>query len=185
MESSGKRRKRRRERIVVELLRPKRGGFMRSFGCGWFIREYLLGNGPYHSPQIDPKMGAPQSDIFYQYKNALMREIALNDATKEEERRAKKENRPISPESIERLADRYLEHLPYKTCGCNYHSFVVYFSTLQRLGWVEFTGREEPSAFQDHYPAGNSRRYFRLTQKGREAPENAWRNPHAALYGSR
>ena len=168
-----------------ELLRPKRGGFMRPFGCGWFIREYLLGNGPYDSPRMDLELGAPQADIFYQYKNALMRAKALDEATRAEERRAKREERPISPEAIERLTEQYLARIPYKTSSCHYHSFVVYFSNLQRLGWVEFTGREEPSAFQDHYPAGSPRRYFRLTQKGREAPENAWRNPHAALYGSR
>ena len=169
---------------MVERLRPKKGGFMRHFGCGQFILEFLLGNGPYGSPRIDPEVVASQADIFYQYKNALMREIALNDATKEEERRARKEGRLVSPENIERLTEQHLARLSYKTIACKYHSFVVYFSTLQRLGWVEFTGREEPSAFQNNYPDGNSRRYFRLTQKGREAPDSAWRNPHAALYGT-
>jgi len=169
---------------VVELLRPKRGGFMRPFGCGWFIKEFLLGNGPYGAPLVNPELGAPQAEIFYQYKSALMRATALNDATKEEERRARKEGRSISPENIESLAERYLARLPYKTIACKYHSFVVYFSTLQRLGWVEFTGREEPSAFQDHYPDGNSRRYFRLTSKGKQAPDSAWANPHKYLYGS-
>ena len=168
---------------MVELLRPKRGGFMRPFGCGEFIREYLLGNGPYGSPRIDPDVGAPQADIFYHYKNALMRVKALDEATKEEERRAKREERSINPEEIDRLNKEYLARLPYKTIACKYHSFVVYFSTLQRLGWVEFTGREEQSAFQDNYPAGYPRRYFRLTKKGRKAPDSAWANPHAALYG--
>ena len=169
---------------MVELLRPKRGGFLRPFGCGWFIREYLLGNGPYGSPRIDPEIGAPQADIFYEYKNALMRATALNDATREEERRSRKEKRSISPENIESLAERFLARLPYKTIACKYHSFVVYFSTLQRLGWVEFTGKEEPSALQDNYPDGNSRKYFRLTLKGREAPYSAWANPHKYFYGS-
>lgn len=44
--------------MVVELLRPARGGFLRPFGCGWFIRELLLGNAPYGSPVIDPDVGA-------------------------------------------------------------------------------------------------------------------------------
>ena len=157
---------------------------MRPFGCGWFIREYLLGNGPYNSSQIAPEVGAPQADIFYEYKNALMRATALNKATVVEERQARKEGRPISPENIESLAERSLAHLPYKTIACKYHSFVVYFSTLRRLDWVEFTGREEPSAFQDNYPAGYSRRYFRLTPRGRIAPNSAWANPHKYLYGS-
>jgi len=28
-----------KERSVVEVLRPARGGFLRSFGCGWFIND--------------------------------------------------------------------------------------------------------------------------------------------------
>jgi len=154
---------------VVEPLRPTRGGFLRPFGCGWFIREFLLSHGPNGSPRIDPDVGAPQSDIFQHYKIALIKAIALDRATRQEEKQARREERTIDPERIERLAERYLAHIPYKTTSCRYHSFVVYFSNLQRLGWVEFSGKEEPSAFQDHYPPGQPRRYFRLTKAGREA----------------
>jgi len=170
---------------MVEFLRPTRGGFLRPFGCGWFIREFLLGNGPNGSPRIDPDAGAPQADLFYHYKTALLRAIALDRATREEERRTQREKRTIRPEEIERLTERYLAHTPYKSTGCRYHSFVVYFSNLQRLGWVEFTGREETSAFQDHYPPGPSRRYYRLTTSGRAASDAAWSNPLCALYGER
>jgi hypothetical protein len=170
---------------MVETLKPTRGGFLRPFGCGEFIRDFLLGKGPHGSPRIDPRIGAPQAEIFYHYKTALLRAIALDRATREEERRARREKRPIRPEEIERLTERYLAHLPYKTTSCTYHSFVVYFSNLQRLGWVEPTGKEEPSAFQDHYPAGPSRKYFRLTRAGREAPDAAWSNPFSALYGEK
>ena len=62
-------------------LKPSRGGFLRPFGCGWFIREFLLGNGPWGSPRIDPNVGAPQADIFYHYKRALLRANALDRAT--------------------------------------------------------------------------------------------------------
>jgi hypothetical protein len=168
---------------VVEKLKPARGGFLRPFGCGWFIREFLLGNGPEGSPGIDPNVGAPQADIFYHYKMALRRATAFDRATRAEEKRAKREKRRINPDNIERLAERYLGRMPYKAQGCRYHSFVVYFSNLQRLGWVEATGREEFSAFQEHYPAGQPRRYFRLTGAGRGAGEGAWANPYAALYG--
>jgi len=157
---------------VVELLRPSRGGFLRSFGCGWFIREFLLGKGPYDSPRIDPTVGAPQADIFHHYKMALMRTTALDRATRAEEKRARREKRPISPENIERLAAKYLAGMSYKAQGCRSHSFVSYFSTIQKLGWVEFTGREEPSAFQEHYPAGQPRKYFRLTQAGLNASDD-------------
>jgi hypothetical protein len=97
---------------VVELLRPARGGFLRPFGCGWFIREFLLGNGPEDSPKIDPNLGAPQADIFYYYKTALLRAIVLDKATRQEERQARREKRPISPDKIEKLAERYLLRTP-------------------------------------------------------------------------
>ena len=175
-----------REKSLDHLpLRPARGGFLRPFGCGWFIREFLLGNDPEGSPRIDPNVGAPQADIFYHYKRALLRAIAVDRATRQEERQARREKRSISPDRIEELTERYLARTPYKVNSCRYHSFVVYFSNLQRLGWVEFTGREERSSLQDHYPAGQPRKYFRLTPVGRLASDVAWSNPLSALYGER
>jgi len=168
---------------MVEVLRPARGGFLRPFGCGWFIREFLLGNAPNGSPRIDPDVGAPQADIFHHYKLALMRATALDRAVRTEEKRARREKQPISPDNIDKLAERYLARMRYKAQGCRYHSFVVYFSNIVRLSWVEPTGREERSAFQEHYPPGPPRRYFRLTKAGREASDAAWSNPHLALYG--
>ena len=168
---------------MVQLLRPARGGFLRPFGCGWFIREFLLGHGPNSSPSVDPDIGAPQADIFYYYKTALIKATALDRATKMEEKRARREKRVIIPDNIERLTERCLAQMPYKANGCRYHSFVTYFSNLQRLGWVEFSGKEETSAFQDHYPPGPPRKYFRLTVAGRVAPDSAWSNPLFALYG--
>jgi len=170
--------------VVSEPLRPTRGGFLRPFGCGWFIREFLLGHGPNDSPVIDPSVGAPQADIFRHYKMSLIEATALDRATRHEERQARREKRAISPDNIDRLTRRYLAHIPYKTTNCRFHSFVVYFSNLQKLGWVEPTGAEEPSAFQDHYPPGPPRRYYRLTDAGRVASDAAWSNPHLALYGS-
>ena len=164
-------------------LRPKRGGFLRPFGCGWFIREFLLGNGPNGSPTIDPTVGAPQADIFYHYKTALIKATAEDRGARQEERQARHEKRSISPDNIETLTEKYLARMPYKASGCRYHSFVVYFSNLQRLGWVEFSGKEEPSAFQEHYPPGPPRRYFRLTDAGMATPVAAWANPLLALYG--
>jgi hypothetical protein len=164
-------------------LKPTRGGFVRPFGCGWFIKEFLLGNGPHGSPHIDPATGAPHADIFHHYEEAILRATALDRASREEEQRARREKRSIHPEEIERLTEAYAARTPYKSLSCRYHSFVVYFSNLQRLGWVEFTGREERSAFQDHYPSGQPRRYYRLTSTGCTASEDAWANPLSALYG--
>jgi len=168
---------------VTLPLKPSRGGFPRALGCGPFIRDFLLGHAPNGSSKIDPEVGAPQADIFYHYKTALLKSIALDRATRHEEKQARYEKRPIDPERIEKLMERYLARIPYKSTGCRYHSFVVYFSDLRRLGWVEQTGKEESSAFQDHYPPGQPRRYFRLTRVGREASDADWSNPHLALYG--
>ena len=46
-------------------MRPGKGGFLRPFGCGWYIREFLMGHGPEGSPTIDHEIGACQADIFY------------------------------------------------------------------------------------------------------------------------
>ena len=142
-----------------------------------------MSNSPNGSPVIDPHIGAPQADVFYHYKMALRKATALDRATRTEERRSRREKRSISPDNIEKLTGKYLARMPYKTNGCRYHSFIVYFSTLHRLGWVEPSGREEPSAFQGNYPSGPPRRYYRLTPAGRDAGEVAWSNPHSTLYG--
>ena len=142
-----------------------------------------MGYGPNGSPRIDPNVGAPQADIFYHYKQSLIKATALDRATRQEERQARRENRPIDPERIEKLVERYSARIPYKSTGARFHSFIVYVSNLQRLGWIEFTGKEEASAFQDNYPAGQPRKYFRLTKAGRSASEAAWANPRRALYG--
>lgn len=132
-------------------LKPRKGGFYRPFGCAWFIREFLMGHKPYGSPYVDPEIGACQAEIFYHYKNRLIREISNERATRREEKLSRKENRAINPENIDRFYIKILEQTPFKTSGCRYHSFVVYFSNLIRLGWVEFTGQVEHSEFQDHY----------------------------------
>ena len=164
-------------------LRPRRGGFLRSFGCGWFIKEFLLGHGPNGSAVINPDTGSPQADIFHEYKIALMKTVALERALKMEEKNARKENRPIDPENINQLNNEYFGRMPYKAQGCRYHSFVTYFSNLVRLGWVEPTGEEEPSAFQSNFRQGQPRKYYRLTQKGIKAGELAWADPLRTLYG--
>jgi len=105
----------------------------------------------------------------------------VDRAIREEERCARQEDRAISTEQISRLTVKYLARIAYKTNFCRYHSFVVYFATLQRLGWVEFTGQEEPSEFQESYP--QPRRYYRLTTAGREAQDYAWASPYAFERG--
>ena len=99
---------------MVELLRPARGGFLRPFGCGWFIREFLLGHGPYGSPRINPDGGSCQADIFYYYKMALRNEVALDKAARIEEKHAQRQNRQIETDNIDSLTKRYLARMPHK-----------------------------------------------------------------------
>jgi hypothetical protein len=169
--------------MKTDLVKPARGGFLRPFGCGWFIKEFLSGNAPFNSPVIDPETGSPQADIFYHYKHALIRETATDKAIKREEEIAKKEKRSIDPERIDELTKEFIKRIPYKSKGCRYHSFVTYFSVLQKLGWVEPSGKVEPSAFQDNYSEGKARIYYHLTNEGIAASELSWANPHKALYG--
>jgi len=163
-------------------VRPARGGFLRPFGCGWYVREFLLGHGPYGAPPIDPEVGAPQADIFRHYKEALMRHHAEDAVAREMERRARQGLSPYTVEEMEVRMQHHLSRIPYKGTACRYDSFIVYFSNLKRLGWVEATGREEPSAFQAHYPEGPPRRFYRLTKRGTTASDEAWSDPLATLY---
>jgi hypothetical protein len=165
-------------------LRPSHSGFLRPFGCGIFIKYFLLGQSPFDSTEIEPDIGAPQSDIFREYKTALMRATAVDKATKQEEKNARKADRPIDPENIAALTLRYLERIPYKTTGCRYNSFIHYFSMLQKLQWVEQSGFIEESEFQEKYANGQPRIYYRLTEKGRTASDYLWVNPHRTLYGN-
>jgi hypothetical protein len=169
-------------------LRPGRGGFLRPFGCGWFIREFLLGHGPQGSPTIDPEVGTCQEDIFYHYKLALHRAYAEDAVAWENEERVKAGREPYTePEYIERV-DWHLRRIPYKLVKARYHSFQRYFHWLKQLSWVEFTGKEEESAVQEtmpDYPQAPPRRYYRLTQKGKEAPDYQWSNPQLTLYPER
>lgn len=139
-----------------------------------------MGNG---SASIDPGIGAPQADIFHYYKMARLESTALDRAARQEERRAKRQKRAISPDNIHRFAEQRMRRLPWKSNGCRYHSFVTYFSNLQRLGWVEASGVEEHSSLQDNYPQGQPRKFYRLTGAGMAASDSEWADPYGALYG--
>jgi len=169
---------------VVEALKPSKGGFVRAFGTGWFIREFLIGHGPYDSPRIDQGRGSPQVDIFFWYKTALIRTSATDKAVRHEENQARQEGRRIDPDKIGELIDRYISKLPFKTSFCRYHSFVSYFNILQQLGWVESSGITEPSAIQDNYSGAPPRTFYRLTEAGLVASDREWANPRRILYSN-
>jgi hypothetical protein len=162
-------------------LRPSRGGFLRPFGCGWFIREFLLGNGPEGSTKINPERGAPQADINFEYKEALAKATARERAEKIISNMVVK-GVDVTEEDAEEIYQKELKRVSRKFTHMRYHSFLMYFGVLKRLGWVEVTNQTEPSAIQDNYPAGPKRVYYRLTVKGMRAGEELWSNPLFTLY---
>jgi hypothetical protein len=162
-------------------LRPARGGFLRPFGCGWFIREFLLGKGPEGSRAIDPEQGAPQADINYEYKEALARATARERAERIISRMVVS-GTDVTEEDAERIYERELKRVSRKFTHMRYHSFLMYFGILRRLGWVEVTGQTETSSIQDNYPPAPERTYYRLTKKGIEAGDELWSNPLFTLY---
>ncbi|AII57413.1 hypothetical protein [Dehalococcoides mccartyi] len=166
---------------MVIRLAPSRGGFLRPFGCGWFIREYLLGNGPEGSRKVDPKQGAPQADINFEYKEALARATARERAERIISNMVVK-GADVTEEEADKIYQRELKKVSRKFTHMRYHSFLMYFGVLKRLGWVEVTDKTEPSAIQDNYPTAPERAYYRLSKGGIQAGEELWSNPLFTLY---
>jgi hypothetical protein len=171
---------------MVTELRPARGGFLRPFGCGMFIRDFLLGKGPeYGAPAIDPNKGACQEDIFYHYKLAIHRAYAEDAVAWENDERIKAGQEPYTELEYAERVDWHLRRIPYKLVKARYHSFQRYFHWLKQLKWVEATGYEEKSSLQEvmpGYPEAPPRRYYRLTKEGRAAPDWEWSRPQLVLY---
>ncbi|MFC1957054.1 hypothetical protein ACFLVY_02025 [Chloroflexota bacterium] len=162
-------------------LKPERGGFLRPFGCGWFIREFLMGRGPEGSPAIDPEAGATQADINYAYKEALARATARERAEIVISNMVTR-GADVTDEEADDIYQRELRKISRKFTHMRYHSFLVYFGVLKRLGWVEETGQTERSAIQDNYAPAPERVYYRLTKRGMKARDESWSNPLFTLY---
>ena len=167
---------------MVEVLRPPRGGFLRPFGTAWFIVQYLKGNGPQGSLKIDPDVGAPMVDIHTEYKEALFHAYAEDLVAIEEEERVRRGLSPLSVEEAEERTRYYLDRIPQRLTRMRYASFTRYFSHLKRLGYVEETGKEEPSLVQESYPPAPPRRYYRLTEMGKKATMGELSDPVMTLY---
>ena len=172
-------------------FRPTRGGFLRAFGCAQFIIPFLKGEGPFGSTSIDPERGAPQRDIFREYKEALRREQAEALVAQEEERRGKRGIPPLTIAEADELLTHYIDRLPLRSTRMRYHSFLSYFGLLKRLGWVEATGEQELSDAQvlmsletgeEPRGTGQPRIYYRLTSAGYSAPEHLISDPVTAFY---
>jgi len=162
-------------------LRPSRGGFLRPFGCGWFIKEFLLGKGPEGSRVIDSERGAAQADINYEYKEALARATARERAERIISCMVVS-GVDVTEEKAEKIYQREMKRISRKFTHMRYHSFLMYFGVLKRLGWVETTNETEPSSIQDNYPPAPQRVYYHLTRKGIEAGDELWSNPLFTLY---
>lgn len=162
-------------------LKPNKGGFLRPFGCGWFVREYLFGNGPAGSTKIDPRLGDCQSNICYQYKEAIARAVAQTRAEKLISDMVVA-GTDVTEEEADKIYQRELKKVSRKFTHMRYHSFLMYFGVLKRLGWVEETGEAEASTLQDNFHDAPSRMYYRLTQEGKTAADELWSNPLFTLY---
>ena len=147
-------------------LRPANGGFLRPFGTAWFVTEFLKGSAPEDSRQIDPDVGAPMTDMHFEYKSALHRAHVRDAVEKEEERRIRRGLPAYSEEDYTDRLAHYLDRIPYRSVGMKYAGFTRHFGHLKRLNWVELTGRTEPSTIQEYYPDAPPRVYYRLTRKG-------------------
>lgn len=167
---------------MVTGVRPTIGGFLRPFGTAWFIIEFLKGNAPEDSKRIDPDIGAPMTDIHYEYKSALHRAHARDAVERAEERRIKRGLPAFTEEEYTEMLEYYLGRIPYKELKMRYASFTRYFGHLKRLRWVEETGKTEPSAIQDDYPPAPSRVYYRLTDAGKKASIVEISDPVMTLY---
>jgi hypothetical protein len=163
-------------------IRPQQGGFVRPFGTAWFIIEFLKGNNPEGSKRIEPDIGATMTDIHFEYKSALHRANARDTVEKEEENRIREGRKAFTEEQYDERLQYYLSRIPYKLLKMRYSSFTRYFGHLKRLGWVEPTGKTEPSTIQQDYPPAPPRVYYRLTEAGWEASMAEISDPVMTLY---
>ena len=163
-------------------LRPRNGGFLRPFGTAWFIIEFLKGNGPEGSKEINPDVGAPMTDIHFEYKSALHQAHARDAVEAEEEKRIRRGKPAYTEEEYRERLQYHLSRIPYKLVKMRYASFTRYFGHLKRLRWVEETGKIEPSAIQDDYPPAPSRVFYRLNEAGWKATALEISDPVMTLY---
>jgi len=115
-----------------------------------------MGHGPEGSPVIDPQVGAPQADINYAYKEALAKATARDRAERIISRMVVG-GKDVTEEQADNIYERELKRISRKFTHMRYHSFLMYFGVLKRLGWVEVTGQTETSSIQDNYPPAYSR----------------------------
>ncbi len=174
-----------------ERYGPMKPGRERPFGACQFIIEFLKGRNSISGKEreiaidkpIDPNRGAPQVEIVRNYKLAIHQSWVQDRIMLEEEKRIKKGQPSFTAEEAEERS-RVLMNRPMNRCRMRYHSFLIYFGMLKRLGWVEATGLTEPSTLQEdkNLPEAPPRVYYRITPGGMAATDDQVRNPLMALY---
>ena len=130
---------------------------------------------------INPFRGSTQSDINYEYKEASARATAREHAEKIISNMVLS-GIEVTEDDAESIYQRQLKRISRKFTHMRYHSFLVYFGMLKKLGWVEATHETEPSTIQDNYSEAPGRIYYRLTKIGKEAGNDLWSNPLFALH---
>ena len=104
--------------------------------CGSDIRciyHEHLGKGPEGSTKIDASRGAAQSDINYQYKEAMARATARERAERIISRLVLSKA-DVTEEEAERIYKRELKSVSRKFTHMRFHSFLMYFGVKKRLG---------------------------------------------------
>ncbi len=139
-----------------------------------------MGYGPEDSPVIDLQEGAPQADIRNYYWEAIERRIIRDKIERELSKQVVK-GRELTAELEDEIEERYRYWRPSKISRMRYHSFVVYFGLLKRLGWVDEV-KEEPSGPGEYHEMFHPRRYYRLTETGKSATSEQLRDPIMTLY---
>ena len=90
-------------------------------------------------------------------------------------------HRAYKDEVVERYKEQGRRVL--KRSLMTYNSFAVYFQCLKLLKFVEPSNHTEPSKPQQWYADFPSQVFYKLTDKGKEAPDDQWSDPRHTLYG--
>jgi hypothetical protein len=71
----------------------------------------------------------------------------------------------VTEAEAEKIYQRELKRVSRKFTHMRYHSFLMYFGVLKRLGWVGVTKRTEASTILENYPLAPERTYYDLPKR--------------------
>ena len=122
---------------MAESLRPAKGGFLRPFGCGWFIRQYLAGKGPEGSTKIDPIVVLPRSIFALSIKKLSPRSPLENVLKKLSVIKSLKKSMSAK-KKLKIFINASLKKVSRKFTHMRYHSFLIYFGVESKTRRAEF-----------------------------------------------